>query len=116
MATSAFTAGIPWIDPTGENTLVIRFVLGVVEDTPLHPEGSFAIASFAVLAFGGFQVAKVFKNENASFVLLCELNNASAHQMGYLRVYIADLAPQICIVLFIFGNDASLAAVACNTA
>ena len=114
MATSTFTTGIPGIDPTGDDTSIVRFILGILENAPFHPECSFAIASLAVLAFGRFEVAEVLKHQYGGFVLLGKLDNASAHQMGYLLICVADLAPEICIVLFTFCDNASLASVACN--
>jgi hypothetical protein len=58
------TAGISGIYPTGENTSIVGFILCVVEDTPFHPEGSFAIASLAVLALLWFEIAKVLKYQD----------------------------------------------------
>ena len=114
MATSTFTAGISGIDTTGENTRVICLVLGILEDTPLHPECSFAIASAAILAFGRFEIAQVLKHQYGGLVLFGKLDNASTHQMGYLLICVANLAPEVCIVLFADRDDASLAAVACD--
>ena len=93
MATSTFSTGIPRIDPTGENTSIIRFVLAVIENASLHPECPLAIASFAVLAFRWLEVSQVLKHHNGCFVLLGKLDNASAHQMSYLLINVADLAP-----------------------
>ena len=56
----------------------------------------------------------MLKDEYGCFVLLGKLDNASTHQMGYLLICVADLVPQICIILFVFGDDASLASVACD--
>ena len=69
--------GILWAYPTGENTSIIGLVLGVVEDAPFHPEGTFAISTFAVLAFTWLEVAKVLKDENARRMLLGKLDNAA---------------------------------------
>lgn len=114
MATSAFSTGISWIDTARENTRVISFVLAVVEDTPFHPIGSFVVASFAVFALGRFEIAKVFKHQDGCLMLLSKLDNASTHQMCYLLVYVADLLPEMCIVLLALCDDASLASVACD--
>src|SRR6476660_1374954 len=108
MAASTLTASISGAYPTGENTSIVGLILGILEKTPFHPEGTFAIASSAVLAFCGFEIAKVLKHENSCFVLLCELDDATAHQMSHVVVYIPDLGPQIGIVLFTGGDDASL--------
>jgi hypothetical protein len=63
MATSTFPTGISWADSAGENAFIVRFVLGVLEDASLHPEGSFAIASAAILALGWFEIAQVLKDQ-----------------------------------------------------
>ncbi len=46
-------------------------------------------------------------------MLFGELDNASAHQVGKIVVAMADLTPEVGIVLLVFGNDASLRSVAC---
>ena len=63
MATSTFSTRITWIDSAGENALVIRFVFGVLEDTSLHPEGSFAVASTAILALLRLEITQVLKHQ-----------------------------------------------------
>ncbi len=57
MTTSALPTRIPGTDPTGENTRVVAFILGIRENASLHPEGSFAIPSAAIFAFSRFEVA-----------------------------------------------------------
>ena len=100
MATSAFSTGISGVDPTRENTRIIGFVLRIFENAPFHPECSFTIASSAILAFGRFEVTQVLEYQHACLMLLGELDNASAHQVGDLLVCVADLLPEVGIVLF----------------
>src|SRR5437899_12529693 len=107
MTTSTFSTGIPGINLTGENTSVIRFIFCVFENAPFHPECPFAIASMTVLAFRWFEIAEVLKHYYTCLVMLSELDNACAHQMGYLLICVTDLAPEICIVLFAFHDNAS---------
>jgi len=95
MAMSTFSTGISGIDPAGENPFIICFVLRVLEDASLHPEGSFAIASVAVLALGRFEIAQVLKHQYGSLVLLGKLDNASAYQVRDVLVSIGDLAPEV---------------------
>ena len=56
----------------------------------------------------------MLKHQNARTLLGGELDNTRAHQMGHVLITMAQLAPEVGIVLFVFGNDASLRAVACN--
>jgi hypothetical protein len=49
VATSTFPAGVTRVDPTGDDALIPRFVLGVFEDAALHPVGAFLIAATAIL-------------------------------------------------------------------
>ncbi len=56
----------------------------------------------------------MLKHQDARFVLFSKLNNAGAHQMGYLLIHRADLAPEVGVVLLALCNDASLLSVACN--
>src|SRR2546428_1582383 len=63
MATSTFSTSISWADPAGENAFVIRFVFGVLEDASLHPEGSFAVASTAILALLRLEMTQVLKHQ-----------------------------------------------------
>jgi len=101
MATHTLSASVPGIDPTGENTRVVGFVLAVVEDTSLHPISPFVVTSFAVLALGRFEVPKVFKHKDSSLVRLRKLNNTSAHNMSEMFINVANLVPKLYIVLFI---------------
>ena len=55
----------------------------------------------------------MLKDEHACIVLFGELDNASAHQVGKIVIAMADLTPEVGIVLLVFGNDASLRSVAC---
>src|SRR3989442_1486245 len=105
MATSTFSTGIAWADPAGENAFVIRFVFGVREDASLHPKGAFAIASVAVLAFGRFEIAQVFKHQDGRPVLFSKLDNASTHQMREVFICSLDLAPEVNVVRFTLRYD-----------
>ena len=44
-----------------------------------------------------------------------ELDNAGANQVRDLFVHVPDFGPEVGIVLFVLGNDASLRSVARNT-
>ena len=114
MATRAFSTGIAWIDTAGDDALVPRLVLRVLEDASLHPVGTFRVATTAILALLWFEMAQMLKHQNRCVVLFGKLDNASTHQMCYLLIAVADFAPEIGIVLFAFSNDASLMSVACN--
>jgi hypothetical protein len=116
MTTGAFPTGVSGIHTARENTRIVGFVLGIVEDTPFHPIGPFVVASFAVLAFCGFQVAQVLKDEDSSPIPLSKLNNAVTHQMSYLLIHISDVVPEMHVVLFVLCNNDSLASVACDAA
>lgn len=56
-ATSTFSTGISGIDTGRDDPFIPRLVFGVGEDTSLHPESAFAIASAAILALLGFEFA-----------------------------------------------------------
>ena len=114
MAISAFSTRIAWIDSAGENAFVIRFVFGGLEDTSLHPEGPFAIASVTILSSGRFEIAQVLKHQDARLVLSGKLDNTSAHQVRDMLIDMVDLPPEVDVVLFAFHDDARLASVACN--
>ena len=114
VTTSAFPTGVAWIDPAGDDALVPCLILGVREDAPLHPEGSLAVAPTAVRASLGFEMAEVLKHQDSSPVVVSKLDNASTHQVCERLIDVLDLAPEVDIVLFAIGEDASLAAVACN--
>src|SRR6266571_2733759 len=114
MATSTLSAGVSWVDPTGEKTFAVGLVLRVLEDASLHPEGPFAIASSAVLALLWLEMAQVLKYQDRRAVLFGKLHNASTHQMRDGLVHVVDLAPEVGIVLFAFCYRASLASVVCD--
>ncbi len=59
MAASTFAAGISGVDSARDDPLIPRLVFRVREDASLHPKGSFAIASVAILAFGWLEVPQV---------------------------------------------------------
>ena len=94
---------------------MISLVLRVVENAPFHPEGPFAIASFAILAFLRLEVPEMLKHQDACFVLLGKLDNADAHQMSHMLVDVPDLLPQVRIVQLILSYESSSRSVACNT-
>jgi len=60
-------------------------------------------------------LARLLEEENTRLVLGGELDNAAAHQMRDLFVNVPDFGPEVGIVLFVLGKDASLRSVACNT-
>lgn len=111
---STFSTGISGIDPASENAFIIRFVLRVLEDASLHPEGSFPIASVAIFALLWLEVPKVLKDQDSSPVLLGKLHNASTYQMRDGLVCIVDLAPEVDVVLFTDRDDTGLASIASN--
>jgi len=101
-------------DPAGEDLLIPRLVFRVAEDAPFHPERSLRIPPAAILALFRFEVSQVFKHQDTGLVCLRKLHNASAHQMRHLLISVADLAPEVCIVLLVGGTEASLTTVAGN--
>lgn len=113
-ASSAFSGGIAWVNPTRDHPQVPRLVCGEGEDPPLHPVGSFPVSPVAIRAFFRLEVPQMLEDQDTGPLLLGEQHNASAHQMGNVLIDGSDLAPEVGIVLFIFGNDASLRSVACN--
>ena len=56
----------------------------------------------------------MLEDQDACLLLDGELDNASAHLVRDVLIDVPDLAPQISIVLFPLGNDASLRSVVCN--
>ena len=114
MAASAFSGRIARVHPAGNHPQVPCLVFGEVEDPPLHPEGTLAIPPVAILAFCRLEVPQVLEDQNTGPLLAGELDNTSAHQMGNMLICVSDLAPEVDIVLFILGNDASLGSVTCN--
>jgi len=61
-----------------------------------------------ILPLCRLEVPQVFKYEDGSSLLCGELDDASAHQMGDMLISVADLAPEIDIVLFVLRNDTGL--------
>ena len=61
-ATSALPTGISRAHSAGENALVVGFVLGVLEDAPLHPESSFAVAPVTIRALLWLEGPQVLKD------------------------------------------------------
>ena len=113
-AASTFPAGVLGVHPAGDDPLVPRLVRGVAEDAALHPEGPFAIASAAIPALLRFEVAQMFKDEDARLVLSGKLDDASTHLMGQLLIAVPDRAPQGNVILFTLGDQASLVSVPCH--
>jgi hypothetical protein len=108
MTAMAFPGCVARVDPARDDPLVPRLIFGVVEDPPLHPERSFHVAPAAILALFGLEVSQVFKHQNGCPLLSGKLDNTSTHQMGNMLIHIADLAPEVGIVLLILCNDARL--------
>ena len=108
MAAMTLSGRVARVDPAGDDLLVPRLIFGVLEDAPLHPVGSFAVAPAAILPLFRPEVAQVLKDEDGSPLLAGELDNARTHQMGNLLIHVADLAPEVGIVLFVLRDDASL--------
>jgi hypothetical protein len=79
VTTSTFPTGVAWIDPAGDDALVPCLIFGVLEDAPLHPEGSLAVSPTAILASLGFEVAEVLKHQDGRSVVMSKLDNASTH-------------------------------------
>jgi hypothetical protein len=114
MATSTFSGRMVRVDAGSQDTQVPRLVFGEIEDPPLHPEGTLAIPPTAILPFFRLEVPQMLEDQNTRSLILGELDNASAHQMGNLLICVSDFAPEGGIVLFVFGKDANLGSVACN--
>ena len=108
VAAMAFSGGIAWVDPTGNDPLVPRLIFGVGEDPALHPECPFRISPPTIRALFRLEVPQVLEDEYRRSLLRGELHNASAHQMSDLGVYSAYLAPEGGIILFALCDDASL--------
>jgi hypothetical protein len=108
VAAMTFPARIARVDPTGDDLLVPRLIFCVLEDTPLHPEGSFAVPPVAVRALFRLEVAQMLKDKDRSPLIAGKLDNTGTHQMGNLLVHLRDLAPEVGIVLFVLRDDASL--------
>jgi len=60
-------------------------------------------------------LARLLEDENTRLVLGGELDNAAAYQVRDLFVNVPDFGPEVGIVLFVLGKDASLRSVARNT-
>ena len=114
VAAMTFPARIARVDPTGDDLLVPCLIFGIGEDTPFHQESPFAIAPVAIRALFGLEVTQMLEDKDRCLLLSGKLDNAGTHQMGNLLVHVADLAPEVGIVLFVLCNDASLGSVACN--
>src|SRR5258708_28684030 len=114
VTTSTFPTGVAWIDPAGDDALVTCLIFGVLEDAPLHPEGSLAVSPTAILASLRFEVAEMFKHQDGRPVVMSKLDNTSTHQVRERLIAVLDLAPEVNIVLFALGYDAGLASVAGN--
>jgi hypothetical protein len=114
VTTSTFPTGIAWIDPAGDDALAPCLIFGVLEDAPLHPEGSLAVSTTAIRASLGFEGAEVLKHQDGRPMVMSKLDNASTHQVRERLIDVLDLAPEGNIVLLALGYDAGLASVACN--
>src|SRR6266852_844265 len=108
MAAMTLSGCVARVDPARDDLLIPRLILCVLEDAPLHPVGSFAVPPVAILPLLRAQVPQVLEDEDRSPLLAGELDNTGTHQMGYLLIHVADLAPEVGIVLFVLRDDASL--------
>jgi hypothetical protein len=101
VTSSAFPAGILWIDPAGDDSsLVPRFVFAVAENAPLHPEGSLYVSLMTIAASLRFQVAEVFEHQDGGSLFSGKLDNAMADLVSKILVTVMDFAPEVHIVLF----------------
>jgi hypothetical protein len=108
MAAMTRSGRVARIDPARDDLLSPRLIFGVREDAPLHPVGSFAVPPVAILPLLRAQVPQVLEDEDGSPLRAGELDNTGTHQMGYVLIHVADLAPEVGIVLFVLRDDASL--------
>ena len=108
MTAVALSGCIAWVDSAGHDPSVPRFIFGVGEDPPLHPESSLRVATARIRALLRLEVAQVFKHQNGSPLLRSKLHNASAHQMSDMLIHMADLAKDRRIVLFVCCYDTRL--------
>ena len=115
MTTVAFSGRVARIDAAGDDPQVPRLIFGIIEDPSLHPELSFAVAPVAIFPLRGLEVAQVLEHQETCPLRLGKLDNTSAHQMRGLLIHMADLAPEVGIVLLVRGHDACLAAVDCDS-
>ncbi len=56
----------------------------------------------------------MLKHQDGRPMVMSKLDNASTHQVRERLIDVLDLVPEVNIVLFALGDDASLASVACN--
>src|SRR5258708_12435862 len=92
VTTSTFPAGVAWIDPAGDDALVPCLIFGVLEDAPLHPEGSLAVSPTAILASLGFEVAELLKHQDGRPMVMSKLDNATTHpQLDRLTAVLAPV-------------------------
>ena len=68
---------------------------------PFIQKARFVFPRRAILALFRLEVSQVFKHQNSRPLLCGELDNAGAHQMGDVLIGVADLAPEVGIVLLI---------------
>src|SRR6266704_2686410 len=100
--------------PAGNHALIPRLILRIEEDTPLHPESPFAIATAAVLTFLWLQFPQVLKHQDGSALLLCEMYNAAGYQVSKGLITIPDLLPESGVILLAFCYETSALAIARN--
>ncbi len=108
IAAMTLTAGIARIHTTGDDLLLPCLIFGIAEDAALHPVRTFRVATARILPLFGFEIAQVLKHHDARFIFFGELDYASAHQMGKGLITVADLAPEVGIVLLVLSQDAVL--------
>jgi hypothetical protein len=104
---STFAARVAGIDAGGDDPAVPGFVLRKLENAPLHPEGPLAVAPFAILALLWFELAQMLEDQNAGSLVFGKLNNTSTHQVRKVLIGIADMPPEVGIILLPPCDDAS---------
>jgi hypothetical protein len=115
MAVMTLSTGIARVHTGGDDFMLPCLILAIAEDAALHPVGAFRVATVRILALLRLEITEMFKDENACLMLGGELDNARTHQMGKGLITMAELAPEVGIVLLSFGQDAGLATIDCNT-
>src|SRR5258706_3299101 len=116
MAAMTFSTRITRIHPARDDSQVPRLIPGIAEDAALHPVGPFRVTTARIPALFGLEIAQVLEHHDACTMRGCEPDNARAHQVGKSLVALAQLAPEVGVILLVFRHDARLRSVACNPA
>src|SRR5260370_33361829 len=77
MATRTLSAGVSWVDPTGEKAFAVGLVLRVLEDASFHPERPLGIASTAVVVLLLLEFAQGLKDHDLIALQFRNLPTAS---------------------------------------